>query len=55
MTPALKDLQAHELEVLQLVHNVGRVPSILDQSGKTDLETAQTLIPLMQREYVTTR
>jgi hypothetical protein len=55
LTPALKDLQPNELELLQLVHNVGRVSSILDHSSKTDLETAQTLLALMQREYVTTR
>ncbi len=55
LTPALKDLQPQELDILQLVHNLGRVPAILDQSSKTDLETAQTLLALMQREYVTTR
>ncbi len=55
LTAALKDLQPHELDVLQLVHNHGRVPAVLDQSPKTDLETATILLTLMQREYVTTR
>jgi pSer/pThr/pTyr-binding forkhead associated (FHA) protein len=54
MSPSLKDLQPHELEILQLVHNLGGSTAVLDQSAKTDLETAQTLLTLIQREYVTT-
>jgi hypothetical protein len=52
---ALKDLQPPELDVLQLVHNFGRMPAILDHSPKTDLETATLVLALMQREYLTTR
>jgi hypothetical protein len=51
----LKDLQPQELDVLQLVHNFGRLPTILDHSARTDLETAQIVLALMQREYLTTR
>ena len=55
LNPALKDLQPHELDLLQLVHNLGRVGAILDRSSKTDLETAQAILALLQREYITTR
>jgi hypothetical protein len=55
MTPPLKDLQPHELDLIQLVHNVGRVTAVLDQSTKTDLETATAILALLQKEYLTTR
>ena len=54
LTPPLKELQPHELDLMQLVHNVGSVRAVLDQSGRTDLETAQSILALLQREYITT-
>jgi pSer/pThr/pTyr-binding forkhead associated (FHA) protein len=48
----LKDLKPTELELLQLIHNVGRMPLVLDRSPRTDLETATGLLSLMQKGYV---
>lgn len=55
LAPPLRDLKPDELDVLQLVINFGQMQAVLDRSAKTDLETAQTLLSLMQREYVTRR
>ena len=52
---ALRDLQPAELDVLQLVHNYGQMQAVLDRSPRTDLETAQTLLTLLQKDYVATR
>jgi pSer/pThr/pTyr-binding forkhead associated (FHA) protein len=52
LSPALKDLKPDELDLLQLVHNQGKMSAILDASPKTDLETATNLLSLMQREYI---
>ncbi len=55
LQPALKDLQPAELDTLQLVINYGQFQAVLDRSPRTDLETAQTLLSLIQRDYVTVR
>jgi hypothetical protein len=55
LSPALKDLKPDELDVLQLVHNHGSLAGVLDASPRTDLETASTLLALLQREYVARR
>jgi hypothetical protein len=52
---ALRDLQPNELDTLQLVINYGQFQAVLDRSPRTDLETAQTLLTLIQRDYVTVR
>lgn len=55
MQPALRELQPNELDTLQLVINYGQFQAVLDRSPRTDLETAQTLLTLIQREYVAVR
>jgi len=55
LQPALKDLQPAELDTLQLVINYGQYQAVLDRSPRTDLETAQTLLGLIQRDYVAVR
>jgi hypothetical protein len=55
LTPLLKDLQPQDLDVLQLVINFGQMQAVLDRSPRTDMETAQTLLTLMQKDYVSRR
>ena len=55
LTAALRDLQPNDLDVLQLVLNYGQMQSVLDRSPRTDLETAQTLLGLIQKDYVAVR
>jgi pSer/pThr/pTyr-binding forkhead associated (FHA) protein len=55
MTPPLKELQPNDLDVLQLVINFGQLGAVLDRSPRTDLETAQALLTLMQKGYVAAR
>jgi pSer/pThr/pTyr-binding forkhead associated (FHA) protein len=52
---ALRDLQPAELDTLQLVINYGQFQAVLDRSSRTDMETAQTLLALIQKDYVTVR
>jgi pSer/pThr/pTyr-binding forkhead associated (FHA) protein len=52
LQPALRDLQPQELDTLQLVINFGQMQAVLDRSPRTDLETAQTLLTLIQKDYV---
>ena len=55
LTPALKELQPPELDTLQLVLNHGTMQAILDRSPRTDLETAESLLKLIQKDYVVAR
>ena len=55
LQPALKELQPAELDTLQLVINYGQFQAVLDRSPRTDLETAQMLLTLIQKDYVTVR
>jgi hypothetical protein len=50
--PPLRELDEADLDVLQLVINYGQLQAILDRSPRTDLETAQALLTLMQKEYI---
>lgn len=52
LNPALADLGREELEVIQLVHNLGFFQSVLDTSPYTDLKTAEIIQTLLEREYV---
>jgi hypothetical protein len=52
LAPPLRDLQPGDLDVLQLVLNYGQLQAILDRSPRTDLETAQSLLTLIQKEYI---
>jgi hypothetical protein len=51
----LKDLQPLELDTLQLVLNHGTLQAVLDRSPRTDLETAESLIKLLQKDYIVAR
>jgi hypothetical protein len=55
LTPPLRDLQGNDLDVLQLVINHGQMGAVLDRSPRTDLETAQALLNLIQKGYVATQ
>jgi pSer/pThr/pTyr-binding forkhead associated (FHA) protein len=52
LSPPLKELKENDLDVLQLVINFGQMRAVLDRSPKTDLETAQTLLTLIQKGYI---
>jgi len=55
LQPPLRELQPAELDTLQLVLNHGQLQAVMDRSPRTDLETAQSLVNLIQREYVVRR
>lgn len=55
LQPPLHDLKPAELDTLQLVINYGQFQAILDRSGRTDLETAQAVLSLIQKDYVAVR
>jgi hypothetical protein len=55
LDPPLRALRPQELDLLQLVMNLGVVQSIIDKSPATDLEAAQTLINLISKDYVTVK
>jgi hypothetical protein len=48
----LRDLSPQELDVFQLVLDHGQVQAVLDNYYGTDLDAAQRLIGLMQREFI---
>jgi len=52
LQPALRELSPAEIDVFQTVLNYGTLQAVLDKSTLTDLETAQSIISLMQRGYV---
>ncbi|HUU02712.1 MAG TPA: FHA domain-containing protein [Myxococcota bacterium] len=52
LSPALRDLESDQLDVLQDVHNHGRVDSVLDESVLPDLETYQALLHLIRNGYI---
>jgi pSer/pThr/pTyr-binding forkhead associated (FHA) protein len=51
LTSPLTALETEELEVFQLVHNLGFFQSVLDQSPYTDLKTATIVQDLINKEY----
>ncbi|MBM4321590.1 MAG: DUF4388 domain-containing protein, partial [Deltaproteobacteria bacterium] len=50
--PPLRNLTPELLDTLQIVHNLGRVESILDQSAASDLDTYQELLYLLKNRYI---
>jgi len=52
LTPKLRELQADELDLVQLVHNYGVVQAVLDRANGSDLEVSQKLAALIQRGYL---
>jgi pSer/pThr/pTyr-binding forkhead associated (FHA) protein len=52
LQPPLKELSPAELDAFQTVLNYGTLQAVLDKSTLTDLETAQSIVSLMQRGYI---
>ncbi len=52
LQPALTDLEAAELEVLQLVHNHSQIQSVLDKSALSDAATLEHLATLRDKGYI---
>jgi len=52
MTPKLSELDASELETLQLVINFGRVKSVIDKTPETDHKAIHNLHKLLREGYV---
>lgn len=48
----LRQLRPQELDLFQLAMNLGTVQSVIDRSPATDLETAQTLVNLLSKDYL---
>jgi pSer/pThr/pTyr-binding forkhead associated (FHA) protein len=55
LRPALSDLSAEELDVLQLALNHGRVEAIMNRSPSSDAQTSQVLVKLLQAGYLEVR
>src|SRR5262249_37659484 len=52
LQPPLRELEPVDLDILQLVINYGQLGTVLDRSPKTDMETAQALVVLLQKGYL---
>ncbi len=52
MTAPLRELNAEQLDVIQLVHNYGSMQGVLDHSDKDDVTTATVLLELIKRDFV---
>ena len=50
--PPLRSLTPELIDTLQIVHNLGRVEAILDQSAASDLDTYQELLYLLRHRYI---
>jgi len=48
----LRELKPEELDVLQLVHNLGSLQSVLDRSDGTDLEAATAVFALLKKGVI---
>lgn len=54
LAPALRELSATELDLLQLAFNHGHVEAVLDRAKVSDLEACEVLVKLLQRGYLRT-
>ena len=52
LVPPLRDLSPEELDVLQLVHNYGKVETVLNKSLAGDLETSELVVKLIKAGYL---
>jgi hypothetical protein len=52
LIPPLRDLSPNELDVLQLGFNWGHLETVLNRAKSTDLETCETLVKLLQKQYL---
>jgi len=50
--PKLRDLKPQELDLMQTALDEATVQQIIDHSPQTDLDTAQTLLSLLERGYL---
>ncbi len=55
LIPPLRELSPDELDVLQLVHNYGTIEAVFNKSLALDLDTAQLLVKLLKKKYITVR
>jgi pSer/pThr/pTyr-binding forkhead associated (FHA) protein len=53
LTAPLKELTPELLDVLQLVHNYGSLAGVLDHADQDDVLTAEAVVQLLKREYIT--
>ena len=51
----LSELDEPELDLLQLAHNVGKLPLIMNQWHETDVQTARRLLSLLDGGYLRRR
>jgi len=51
--PKLRDLKPTELDILQIGLGEATVQQLIDQSAQPDLETAQAILSLLERGYLT--
>lgn len=52
LRPSLRDLPPGDLDVLQLAYNHGHLATILNKSPATDLDTANSVLKLLQAGYL---
>jgi pSer/pThr/pTyr-binding forkhead associated (FHA) protein len=52
LSAPLRDLEPDQLDVLQAVHNSGRVDAVLDESVLSDLDTYNALLHLIRNGYL---
>lgn len=52
MTPALRQLSAEDLDLLQLIHNVNSLQKILDAADAADSTTVHRLLKLVSKGYL---
>jgi pSer/pThr/pTyr-binding forkhead associated (FHA) protein len=55
LIPPLRELSPDELDVLQLVHNYGTIEAVFNKSLALDLDTAQLLVKLLKKKYISVR
>ena len=54
LKPALRDLSAIDLDVLQIAYNHGTMTTVFNKSPSTDFETAQAVLKLLHAGYLRT-
>ncbi len=52
MNPPLRDLTPQQLDVLQAVHNLGRIRTVLDRVPHDDLVIYESLVHLIENRYL---
>src|SRR5262249_26570492 len=52
LMPHIRDLNAQEIDILQMSHNYAHLETVLNKSQNTDLETVQILLKLIKQQYI---